>query len=546
MELEKRSTKGEALTWDEIDGNWLAIENELNKQGRQKLYELANVSLNNSCIGEGLNEVEILGSFRILRSMEEFPLVKGCIVVNNKILTCGISDDAFIGCAFPFVSGVTSAWGSLHTLELQPEDYPVSGAIYMWDEKGNYAEPYVFSIDENPCSYIKVVNCSIGPDLSTYTRVLTITANVKGSGTYTMQYKEGLIWVEIGTVAAENGEVTTSFPIANDFPIVNKQVRIIDSITGISSVEQNTSFAFPDWYAWHLVPVCTCDEGQKFTIWFYIGTMPASNLAIEYESTPGTWDYLHTLSYTSPINLTVMGGGIVDVDVPEGVYNVRLRNLLTGKTLIAEDVAFPNCSTPELNIVIETSSMICNNTTGYLRKLILNNTISTGSGNYKVQINYAGVWNDLHSFSQEYGNFDMDFYIANTVPAATYGIRIVDITTEDNYSNTVEIEMLFADAYTWTSEPEIICDGAEQKIQLSANYANVPESDLIVEVYIGGTWTELATATFSAISASGTQNFDSPFELPETIVGEYNLRLRNNTTGTTLLITDVVFTDCGL
>lgn len=546
MELIKRSIKGEALTWDDIDGNWLAIEGALNSQGRQKLYQIVGVTLANSCSAEGVNTINISGGIKVLRNMDELPIIKACIVVNNKIHLSGASTEMFIGCGFPFVSGTISPSSELHQVELTPDVYPANVSIYIWDDKGNYAEPYTFSVSESPCSYISITNCSVGPNLSTYTRILSITANVKGSGLYTMQYKNGSTWVELSSDNAENGEVTISTPITNDFPTTNKQVRLIDTATGIPSAEQNTSFTFPDWYAWHLVPVCTCDEGQKFTIRFYMGTMPTSNVAIEYEVTSGTWLNLHTFTYTAPINLTVMGGGIIDVDVPEGSYSVRLRNLLTGKTLLAEDVVFPSCSIPELNITIETASVVCNSATGYLRKLALNTSIATGSGNYKVQINYGGEWNDIHSFSHEHGNFDMDFYIANTIAAATYAIRIVDVANDDNYSNSMDVDLSFADTYTWETEPEMICDGAIQKLQLSVNYTNVPESDLVVEVYTGGIWTELATATYSAISASGTQDFDSPFELPETILGEYNLRLRNNTTGTTLLVTDVAFTDCGL
>lgn len=546
MELIKRTTKGEALTWNDIDGNWLAIEEALNSQGRQKLYQIIGVTLANSCSTAGVNTINISGGIKILRNMEELPIIKACIVVNNIIHLSGASTDMFIGCGFPFVSGTTSPPSELHQMELTPDVYPANVSIYIWDDKGNYAEPYTFSINESPCSYIQVINCSVGPNMSNYTRVLSITASVKGSGSYTMQYKNGLTWVNLVSAAADNGEITVSSPIANDFPTTNKQVRLIDTATGMPSAEQSTNFAFPDWYAWHLVPVCTCDEGQKLELGFYIGKMASSEIAIEYESTAGTWENIYTFTYTSPINLNVMGGGTIDIDVPDGNYNVRLRNLLTGKTLVAEDVAFTNCSTTELNIAIESATVICNNATGYLRKLILNNSIVTGSGNYKVQINYAGAWNDMHSFSHEAGSFDIDFYIANTIDAATYGIRVVDVANEDNYSNTIDVEMIFSDAYTWESEPEIICDGVTQKLQLSVNYTNIPESDLILEVYTDSIWTELTTATYNAISASGTQDFDSPFVLPETIVGEYNLRVRNNTTGTTLLITDVAFTDCGL
>lgn len=546
MELIKRSTKGEALTWDDLDGNWLAIESSINNIGQRKLYQIEDVTVTDSCSLNGVNTLSLAGRVRILEGMDELPIIKACVVVNGVIEMSGTSDDMFVGCTFPFVAGTVGLSSTMHEIDLDPGDYPVNIKLHVWDEKGNYAEPHHLSISEPPCSYISMVSCSVAPNMTTYTRTLNLVANVKGSGLYILQYKDEEDWIGLMSISADNGELNESIPLANNIKTGIVQVRMIDSIAGNLSNEVSVNFAYADWYAWHHNPECVCDGVQRLVVQFYLGAIPSSDIVIEYEYESGVWVHLHTFSYTTPINLTIMGGGTIDIDVPEGTYNVRIRNLLTGTTLVAEDVAFPNCSTPTLDIEILSAEVVCDEDSGYLRKLGLDITIDSGSGNYKVQQQVAGEWIDMHEFSTEAGSIDVDFYIDNTIVSGMYQIRIVDISNAENYSNNVEVDMQFADSYSWNVEPESICDETIQKLQLSVNYNNVPEGELIVEVYSSSTWMQIATIEYTSISTSGTETFGSPITLPEVFMGEYNIRVRNTITGTTLLATDIPFAGCSI
>lgn len=545
IDLIKRSTKGEALTWNDLDSNWTDIEEQLNRLGTRELYGLYDIAITNVCDTDGTSTLDVVAKIRIKGNVQGLPMLKGCLVINGKIVRAGHSAEVFKGCSYPLTVGTESEGDSIFETTLHVDDYPVAGAIYIWDEKNNYAVPHTFVIDENPCSFLTLVSCGVGYNLSTYARTINFNADVHGSGSYDLQYQRADVWHTLASFSGTTKRVSFSYPISNDVPIGTMPVRLRDSESGAVSGNTNINFAFADEYTWQIPLTCECDNGQKLDVNFSIAKMPVGNIALEYlNPASGGWVQLHQFSYSYPINLTEIGGGVVDIDLPAGNYNFRIRNLLTGKTLVAENIAVPSCSTPASDITITSAIVSCVATTDYLRRLIINVATTAGSGNYRVQYNDGSDWQDMHDFNHEHGTFTVSFYLDHDMPTNTYDVRILDLATGEQ-SNTVSVSMTFADTYVWGIEPNMYCDGNVQKLEVMLDYTSVPNSNILLEIYTGGTWQELADHAAAAAN-SGSTDFGGPITINPEMVGGYNIRVRNDVTGDTLLMPDVTFISCQL
>ena len=331
-----------------------------------------------------------------------------------------------------------------------------------------------------------------------------------------------------------------SYNLSNDIPRGILPVRLYDSASSVASAVSEINFSFADWYAWHLFPSCECDEGQKLTVVFNIGKMPASSINLEI-NIANAWVEIAAYHFATAIDMPFIGGGTIVIDLPSGTYDIRVRNLLTGKTLIAEDVLIPGCVV-ETPICLISANVICNAATGHLRKLTMNiSTTEKSSGNYKVQYYSAEVWVDLHEFTHTHGSFEVDFYLPNDLSISTCIVRVVDVDKSEN-SNELEVAMTYIDAYEWSIEPATICNGIQQKLEVEVAYNSTPAAELLLEVYNGSAWTTLAS--YTATVGSGTTSFDGPVNVDPELVGDYNVRVRNSITGSSLLISDISFGSC--
>lgn len=545
MNLTKRNTKGEALTWDDIDNNWTSIEEAINAQGSDRLYEFDNISLSNSCSTTGVNTISISGTIKILKDIDFLPIVKGCIVLNGNIVVCGASTDMFIGAEFPFVNGSSTPEKVLYQLELPINSYPAKVSLHLWDDRNNFSEPYTYSMSENPCSYIHEVAYYINASEYPYDRKLLVEAKVKGSGEYKIQYFDNNVWHQLALLSDMNTQINLTTPLSNSFPATTYLIRIVDANTEFKSIEQSVLFSFHDWYTWHNEVHVQCNNGQELHLTYNMARMPASNVIIEYLNGL-EWNIIASEEYLSPINMIVVGGGIIHTNIPPGVYDIRIRNTVTGKTLVAEGIEFPDCSVEEVpDIEVISAEVQCDSSTGYFRKLAGNVVISAGSGDYKFQY-FDGVdWQDLHTFSHTTGSVEYDFYVSNTIPSSSYNIRVIDIADE-NTSNILNVSLNYSDTYTWLVAPNAGCHESIQKLQLSISYINLPESDLVIEVYVAGVWQEISNAQITTPQASGIEEFNSPIDMPTELNGTYNLRVRNSVTGASLLMPNVSFSSCGI
>ena len=544
IDLIKRSTKETPLTWNDLDDNWAQIEDSLNALGNQQLYSIQDVTHTNTCASSGVNSHVLSAHVRLLGNVQGVPMLRGCVILNGKVTVVGESMKMFLGNTYPLASNDVTNVAAGYDVDIETDQYPATINVYMWDEKGNYAAPYTYIIDENPCAFVNLVSCVTGLNAATFGRTLDFTVQVNGSDTYKLQYFDGDAWQDLHTFTTAESEVSLSVPIADSIPTGLQQIRVVDVSNGAISNTVEVLLNYSDWYAWHLPAVSECDGTQKLTMTYNIGRMPASTLVLEYDSPAGGWETLATYEFDTPMQMPYAGGETMDVAIPAGTYNFRLRNLLTGSVLLNEGVDIIACEDVELDIEIATADVVCAEATGYMRKLNLQLELNVGSGDYKVQVYYAGYWDDMHEFSHTTGTALVDFYVPSSLPWGTHNIRIIDIAN-DTTSNEVSVVLAYTDSYEWTTAPTAYCDGSTQKLDAALTFSNTPASALILEVYAAGTWVELSSTEVPA-TGSNTTSLGSPITIAEPLDGTYNVRLRNNITGNSILATDVEFTSCAL
>ncbi len=544
IDLIKRSTKDTPLTWNDLDDNWAQIEDSLNALGSQQLYSVHSTTVLNSCAANGTNTHTVNIRIRVLNDVQSVPMLRGCVVLNGKIALAGESMGMFLGNVYPLVGNTVTNSDIGYILQIGVDQYPATVGIYFWDEKGNYAAPYSYIIDENPCAFVNLVSCLTGLNVATFGRTLDFTVQVNGSDTYKLEYFDGDAWQDLHTFTTAESEVSLSVPIADSIPTGLQQIRVVDVSNGAISNTLDVLLNYSDWYAWHLPAVSECDGTQKLTMTYNIGRMPASTLVLEYDSPAGGWETLATYEFDTPMQMPYAGGETMDVAIPAGTYNFRLRNLLTGSVLLNEGVDIIACEDVELDIEITTADVACAEATGYMRKLNLQLELNVGSGDYKVQVYYAGYWDDMHEFSHTTGTALVDFYVPSSLPWGTHNIRIIDIAN-DATSNEVSVVLAYTDSYEWTTAPTAYCDGSTQKLDAALTFSNTPASALILEVYAAGTWVELSSTEVPATGSNAT-SLGSPITIAESLDGTYNVRLRNTITGNSILTTDVAFASCAL
>ena len=238
LNLKTFAVDGE-LTYDDLDGNWGAIQDAFNNSALipVKLYKLDKFTAVNTCEPDGSNNLQLHGNIQFLNNSSLFPHLKLFVTLNGNIVSINDLTSSLNGMAYPFVTNAEGGDIDL-TVNIAEGAYPATVALYLIDQQGNFAQPVSLVIQDNPCTTpaeVIVLTTSVFAGGN-----LTITGNVvNGSNDYKVQYDNDGEWTDIATWTQVDGAIdqVAATAISGDY-----DVRILDILTNNVSNSITTTF----------------------------------------------------------------------------------------------------------------------------------------------------------------------------------------------------------------------------------------------------------------------------------------------------------------